>query len=153
MFLLLVITTMGDMARGAVFLANRAGLGDLPDPNRRAALARILAFGSLGGSLGASVVGIAAALGPVEVRKIQVPLKGLSPTMSGFRIAQLTDIHVGPTIGRTFLEQLVATTNAMKPDAVAITGDLVDGTGRRTRPTLAALGRTPGRPRCLFRDR
>ena len=40
---------------------------------------------------------------------------------------QLTDVHVGPTIGKDFIEQLVAKANALEPDMVAITGDLVDG--------------------------
>jgi len=43
------------------------------------------------------------------------------------KIVQLTDIHVGPTIGRTFMDDLVRKTNALEPDVIAITGDLVDG--------------------------
>ena len=43
-----------------------------------------------------------------------------------FSIVQLSDIHVGRTIRRDFIEYLVVQTNALKPDLVVITGDLVD---------------------------
>ena len=45
---------------------------------------------------------------------------------NGFTIVQLTDIHIGRTIKRDFLEEVVARTNAVKPDMVVITGDLFD---------------------------
>ena len=40
---------------------------------------------------------------------------------------QVTDIHVGATIGRAFIERVAAQANALKPDVFCITGDLVDG--------------------------
>jgi predicted MPP superfamily phosphohydrolase len=67
------------------------------------------------------------------VKQVRVPLGKLPKELSGYTIVQLTDIHVGPTIGRAFIEQIVRTTNALQPDLVAITGDLVDG-------SVAALG-------------
>jgi predicted MPP superfamily phosphohydrolase len=45
----------------------------------------------------------------------------------GFRIVQISDLHIGPILGRAFAEQLVARANALEPDLVALTGDLVDG--------------------------
>src|SRR5690606_30823817 len=51
----------------------------------------------------------------------------LPPSFDGFRIAQLSDVHVGPTIGRDFVEKMVRATNSLHADLVAITGDLVDG--------------------------
>jgi len=62
-----------------------------------------------------------------KVQNIKVSLAKLPPSASGYRIAQLTDIHVGPTIGRDFVERMVNRTNALNPDLIAITGDLVDG--------------------------
>ncbi len=97
------------------------------DPERRLALARILAGAA--GVLGVveSGVGIASVLKRVGVETIRVPITKLPKALSGYTIVQLTDIHVGPTIGREFIEQIVRTTNALSPDVVAITGDLVDG--------------------------
>src|SRR5690606_28520974 len=47
--------------------------------------------------------------------------------LDGTTIVQLTDVHIGPTIGRDFIERMVAMVNDLSPDLVAITGDLVDG--------------------------
>jgi predicted MPP superfamily phosphohydrolase len=97
------------------------------DPERRVALARILAGAA--GIIGVleSGVGLASVLRRVNVESVRVPLAKLPKALSGYKIVQLTDIHVGPTIGRAFIEQIVRTTNALEPDMIAITGDLVDG--------------------------
>jgi predicted MPP superfamily phosphohydrolase len=67
------------------------------------------------------------ALGRVAVKRVAVHLRKLSPAQDGFRIVQLSDIHIGPTIGADFLAEIVRQTNELAPDIVAITGDLVDG--------------------------
>jgi predicted MPP superfamily phosphohydrolase len=59
--------------------------------------------------------------------------------MDGFKIVQLTDIHVGPTIGRGFVEELVSKVAALAPDVIAITGDLVDGSVEALREHVAPL--------------
>jgi predicted MPP superfamily phosphohydrolase len=64
---------------------------------------------------------------PARVKTVDVPLKDLPPALHGFRIAQLSDIHVGPTIKGAWLRPLVERVNALDVDVVAITGDLVDG--------------------------
>ena len=61
------------------------------------------------------------------VRRVQVPLRDLDPALQGFRIVQISDIHVGPTIKHDYLRAIVDRVNALQPDVVAITGDLVDG--------------------------
>ena len=63
---------------------------------------------------------------PAVVR-VDVPIKGLPPALHGFTLAQISDIHVGPTIKHAFLQRIVATVNTLGADVVAITGDLVDG--------------------------
>lgn len=59
-----------------------------------------------------------------EINRIMVKVKDFP--LDKFNLVQLTDIHVGRTIKRDFIEELVKTTNALKPDMVVITGDLVD---------------------------
>lgn len=97
------------------------------DPERRQFLARTLAgivtaVAFVGGS-----VGVVNALRVLREKRLTVRLAKLPAALSGYRIVQLTDVHVGPTIGRAFIEQLVQRVNALQPDLVAITGDLVDG--------------------------
>lgn len=59
-----------------------------------------------------------------EVKKVNVKLKDFP--VEEFNLVQLTDIHVGRTIKRDFVERLVLETNKLQPDAVVITGDLFD---------------------------
>lgn len=89
--------------------------------------------------MGASSAGIAAlgatstAIGYVEarriarVKKVEVKIPGLDPRLDGFKIVQLSDLHIGPTLKRDFLQAVVERTNELNPDLVAITGDLIDG--------------------------
>jgi predicted MPP superfamily phosphohydrolase len=61
------------------------------------------------------------------IEEVTVPLEGLPKEFNGFRIAQFTDIHVGPTIKREYVEGVVEQLNELQPDMIAFTGDLVDG--------------------------
>ncbi|XP_064599140.1 transmembrane protein with metallophosphoesterase domain-like [Liolophura sinensis] len=61
------------------------------------------------------------------VKHVRVPVKDLPPSLEGFRIVQLSDIHLGPTVGRSKVKDVVEITNQLQPDIVVLTGDLVDG--------------------------
>ena len=63
-----------------------------------------------------------------DVVNVDIPVKGLHPDLEGLKIVQLSDVHVGPTIRRPEIERLVTAVNTLKPDIIAITGDLIDGT-------------------------
>jgi predicted MPP superfamily phosphohydrolase len=117
---LLVLVLIGDIARGAYMLA-RVAIPTWPllDP-------RALSLTILGAAGALTLVGIVQARCP-RVRNVTVPLADLPPELDGYRIVQWSDVHVGPTIRRAFVESLVERTNALAPDAVVITGDLVDG--------------------------
>lgn len=60
------------------------------------------------------------------VRRVDIQVPGLPPEFESFRIAQLSDLHVGPHSSRRFLKRVVTATQALTPDAIAVTGDLVD---------------------------
>lgn len=78
-------------------------------------------------TLGSSTIGVAqTALGP-QVYEVDIPLQNLPPEFDGFKIAQISDLHVGPTIGRNYTENIVRIVNDLSPDLVALTGDFVDG--------------------------
>ena len=69
-------------------------------------------------------------LGPAVV-KVEIPIENLPDALQGFSLAQLTDVHIGPTIKRRFLTKVVHRVNQLAVDAVVITGDLVDGRVRQ----------------------
>jgi predicted MPP superfamily phosphohydrolase len=98
------------------------------DTSRRLFIARSLAVA--GGLAATGVVGYGAtqALGGPVVKRVPIALGKLDPAFAGFRIAVVSDIHLGPLLGRAHTERIVTTINGLQPDLVAIVGDLVDGT-------------------------
>lgn len=71
--------------------------------------------------------GIANVHTPHVITQTDVTLPGLAPALDGLRIIQLTDLHISMTIDAAFVANLVARTNALAPDIVVLTGDMVDG--------------------------
>jgi uncharacterized protein len=106
---------------------------------RRVFLARSSAVAAATASAGAVGFGMASALGPPEVLRIPVRLRRLDPSLDGFRIAVVSDIHLGPLSGRAHTERIVRMINEAEPDVVAIVGDLVDGTVEELGPAAAPL--------------
>lgn len=98
------------------------------DPTRRQALLEMTNLGVLALSAGTFAVGLKRALASPTVVDVTVPIAGLPPALEGFTIAQVSDIHIGPTIKRPFLQAVVDSVNALQADLIAVTGDLVDGT-------------------------
>jgi uncharacterized protein len=99
-----------------------------PALNRRVFLARASAVAAGAASVGLVGLGAANALGPPDLLQVPVRLRRLDPAFNGFRIAVVSDIHLGPLTGRAHTERIVEMINATEPDLVAIVGDLVDGT-------------------------
>ena len=58
---------------------------------------------------------------------VDIPIKGLPRALDGFSIAQISDVHVGPTIKRGFVQAIVKRVNSLNADLIAVTGDVVDG--------------------------
>lgn len=92
------------------------------------------------------VFGFASARRDPRLHHVLVPIADLHPDLVGFRILQLSDVHIGPTIRRAFIERLVAQTLAVPADAIAITGDLVDGSVRDLLHAATPLRELTNRP-------
>jgi len=120
---LLVLT----FARDAVLLAVHGVDALEPGAISQAGLARAsAAFIPVATAL-LTLIGFVNARRVARVRNVDVAIASLPPALHGFTIAQITDLHVGPTIGRDYVESVVAVVNALAPAMVAVTGDLVDG--------------------------
>lgn len=99
-----------------------------PGLNRRMFIARASAVAAGAASVSLAGVGAATAVGPPDLLTVPVHLRRLDPALRGFRIALVSDVHLGPLAGRARTERIVDIINAAEVDLVAIVGDLVDGT-------------------------
>lgn len=74
-----------------------------------------------------SMIGLLNVLVSPKVVEVDVAIENLPKGLQGFRIVQLSDIHVGPTIKDRFIHKVVNKSNTLNADMIALTGDLVDG--------------------------
>jgi predicted MPP superfamily phosphohydrolase len=138
-FFLFFLSLAVDVVRLMVDIARRLASSPPEDPERRVVIARWLS-GLVGiAALGLGGVGVANVLARVAVKNVRVELKKLPASASGYRIAMISDVHVGPTIGREFLQDVVRQINQLEPDLIAITGDLVDGSVKDLGPLVEPL--------------
>jgi predicted MPP superfamily phosphohydrolase len=149
-FFLFMLLGSVDLVRGIIALLQRFGGVPPPDPERRQFLARLVGGVVGAGGLGLGTYGLFNVLRPVAVKKVQVAMSTLPAAANGFRIVQLTDVHVGPTIGKEFIEELVTRVNALEPDLVAITGDLVDGSVAELGQLVAPLAKLKAKEGVYF---
>ncbi|RZA34031.1 MAG: metallophosphoesterase [Lysobacteraceae bacterium] len=101
-------------------------------------------------ALGVTILGFVNARRLARVVKVEVPIANLPPSLHGYAIAQVSDIHVGPTIRRAYLNAIVNRVNKLGADAIAITGDLVDGSVHRLRLHTQPLARLAARDGVFF---
>ncbi len=98
----------------------------------------------LGGSLVAIALGAAAAFRGPRVETVELRVPGLHADLDGLRIVQVSDLHVGPNIGRRYVQRVVDLSRSLNPDLVVLTGDIVDGPVPRLAPEVAPLSELPG---------
>jgi hypothetical protein len=116
---LLVLTVVRELS----LLASALALS----PQAHASWTRISAIGVMALTPLITLVGFFMARRTAPVVKVDVRLAGLAKELEGFTIALVSDIHVGETIKRNFVDAIVDRVNGLEADMVAITGDVVDG--------------------------
>lgn len=97
-----------------------------------------------------TVIGFFNARRRAAVREVDVAIAGLPAALEGFTIAQISDIHVGATIRRGYVSAIVDAVNALKPDLIAVTGDIVDGSVEQLAAHTEPLGRLSARHGAFF---
>jgi predicted MPP superfamily phosphohydrolase len=128
--LLFLMVLVRDVARLVRYIGSRAysAAADEPaDPSRRGFMTGIVNAGFVGTAAASSAWGYREAKRDPRVDRVDLPVEGLPAELDGFRIAQISDIHIGPTIHGEFLERVVAQVNELDAHMVAVTGDFVDG--------------------------
>src|SRR5438132_1318154 len=134
---LLVLT----LARDLSFVVSVLALS----PQEQESWIRISAIGVMALTPVITAVGFFMARRVARVVDVEVPLTDLPAPLEGFTIAQISDIHIGPTIKRNFVEAIVERVNRLGADMVAITGDVVDGSVPELAHHTEPLGRLESR--------
>ena len=116
-----------DILRLAAWGVRRVGNSARVDTARRRFLSRWIPAGVIWSSAGIAGVGFAEAIRGPQVKDLLVPIPGLPRALQGFTIAQISDLHAGPTIQRGYVDEVVHQTNALNPDLIVVTGDIADG--------------------------
>ena len=139
---LVVLTVIRDLFLGpAVLLASR-GAGAALATASGIAVPLLAAL--------ATVLGFIGARRRPRVVNIDVPLPDLPTPLHGFTIAQISDVHIGPTIKRDFVRAIVEIVNSLHADLVAVTGDLVDGSVEQLAEHVEPLSRLRARHGAYF---
>jgi hypothetical protein len=128
-----------DLVRLVIYLLEKLAPASF-DPERRKLLGRTLGSATLSTATALIGYSLFEGLRPVQVKRVEVPLRRLPRELDGLRVVQITDIHIGPTLDGAWLRSVVDKVNALKPDVIAITGDLVDGPVARLREHVRPIG-------------
>ncbi|MEV0323307.1 metallophosphoesterase [Streptomyces sp. NPDC050658] len=114
-------------------------------PSRRLFVSRIIGGTAAAAALGTVGYGTYGVLNGPNVKRVTVPLAKLPRSAHGFRIAVVSDVHLGPILGRGFTQRVVDTINGTQPDLIAVVGDLVDGDVDDLGPAAAPLAQLRAR--------
>lgn len=93
----------------------------------------------------ATLAGLWNARRPARIVEREIPIDNLPQALHGFTIAQISDVHVGATIKRDYVDAIVDAVNALEVDAIAVTGDIVDGSVRDLARHVEPLSRLQSR--------
>jgi hypothetical protein len=119
-------------------------------PSRRLFVSRVVGGAAAAAAVGTVGYGTYGVLRGPSVKRVTVPLAKLPRSAHGFRIAVVSDIHLGPLLGRGFAQKVVDTINATQPDLIAVVGDLVDGSVKNLGPAAAPLAGLKARHGSFF---
>lgn len=130
---LFVLTLARDLLIAAITLLNVDALTSMKALVQSARAVPVLA-------VLATLVGYANARRLPSVVEVRVPIRDLPPPFEGLTLAQISDLHVGPTIKSDYVRRVVERTNGLKADIITVTGDVVDGRVSDLAPHTAPLG-------------
>ncbi|MEU2747859.1 metallophosphoesterase [Streptomyces collinus] len=127
-----------------------AGTAAPAGPSRRLFVSRVVAGAAAAAAVGTVGYGTYGVLRGPKVKRVTVPLAKLPRAAHGYRIAVVSDVHLGPVLGRGFAQKVVDTINSTQPDLIAVVGDLVDGSVKDLGPAAAPLAQLRARHGSYF---
>jgi predicted MPP superfamily phosphohydrolase len=93
-----------------------------------------------GAALVSVILGFVTAMAPARIRRVDIAIPGLAAGLEGFRIVQISDLHLDALVRWSQVERVVADANGLNPDLIAVTGDLVDGGADGTQAKAERMG-------------
>ncbi|RKE08942.1 hypothetical protein C8E86_3818 [Catellatospora citrea] len=124
--------------------------GGPADPSRRLLIARSAAIFAGLTATGITAYGVKTALGDPVLKRVQIPLAKLPRSMDGYKIALVSDIHLGPLTGIEHSRRIVRSINGMNADLIAVAGDMVDGSVAELGDEAAPLAELRARDGAYF---
>ncbi|WP_318208796.1 metallophosphoesterase [Streptomyces sp. SJL17-1] len=118
--------------------------------SRRLFVSRVVGGAAAAAAVGTVGYGTYGVLRGPRVKRVTVPLAKVPRSAHGYRIAVVSDIHLGPILGRAHTQRIVDTINSTQPDLIAIVGDLVDGTVENLGSAAEPLARLRARHGSFF---
>lgn len=109
------------------------------DPERRKFLMNLINFGIIGAASTLTTYGIYQATKKPYTKRVFIPVKNYSDSLKEFTIVQVSDLHVGPTIKKNYVQLIVSEVLKINPDVFVFTGDLVDGSVENLRDDVEPL--------------
>lgn len=92
-----------------------------------------------------SSVGVWQSIRVPDIRTVELTVPNLPQQLDGFSIVQLSDLHIGPLLKGAWLHDVVTRTNALDPDLVVLTGDMIDGDPKRLKQEIQPLAKIAAR--------
>lgn len=92
-------------------------------------------------ALSALAFGVWSAMSGPSIKTVKIPIRNLPENLKGYRIAQISDLHVGPSVGPRYVKRVVSKVNSLTPHLTVLTGDIVDGDADHHLPTATHLAK------------
>ncbi len=150
--LILPVLLFRDGILGIRFLANRKNKkktdtpdSDASDPGRRLFLLNSTNAAILGITGAMAGYGVAQAVQAPPIKEVDVPIAHLPEVFDGFRILQITDLHVSLTVKADYVKRVVERAAGLEADVVVFTGDMADGPAHELGREAAPLAELKGR--------
>ncbi|MFI9413007.1 metallophosphoesterase [Nocardia gamkensis] len=134
------------------FLPDTAAPAESPKTRlpRRVFVSRVVSGAAVAAAAATVGIGAYGVLDGPSVKRVAVPLAKLPRRADGFRIAVVSDVHLGPILGRGFAQRVVRSVNDTQPDLIAVVGDLVDGSVEHLRSAVEPLAGLRARHGAFF---
>lgn len=108
---------------------------------RRLRVPTVLRYGIGAVAVSLAAFAVSQAIRVPPVKEIEIRIKNLPPQFDGYRMIQLTDLHISRLFQAPWVEETVARANAQNADLIVITGDLIDGTLQARNLDVAPLAK------------